>query len=287
MSERKPCIRCARQIDAFARVCPYCNWDQTETAPSAEETPPVEIYAPPDNHLRNTILAGVGFVALVIIAFVVGSLVHGFDETEAKAAQSRNTTASAPGNVNPTPPKNVTLVPVTGSDATAPVMEEPITSTPPTSTGQQPSDTTALPSQQYAAAAARAKAEQLKEQQQANQITDPRALTGAPYQQGYQPSREPAEEPPRPDEMQAPVRTSAFPEYKPLPRLSFDHEMTARLTVSVGPDGHVTDIEVNEPVPQMQQVIGAVQNWRFKPATLNGTPVPARVAVDILFHGNG
>ena len=252
--------------------------------------PAVEPYVPHENRWRNKILAAAGFVSLVIIAFVVGSLAHGLDEKEAKAAQTRTTTAAAETDTaNPTPPKNVTLVPVTGSEAAAPVIEEPITSAPATTTAQQPNDTTALPSQQYAAAAARAKAERQKEQQQATQITDPRALTGMPYQEtrrASSPAGTAAEPPANEEPQQAPVGTSAFPEYKPLPSMTFDHQMTARLTVTVAPDGHVTDIEVNQPVPQMDRVIGAVQNWRFKPATVNGTPVQARVAVDILFNGN-
>src|SRR5688500_20155690 len=31
MSEKRPCIRCEREIDAYAKICPYCNWDQTQT----------------------------------------------------------------------------------------------------------------------------------------------------------------------------------------------------------------------------------------------------------------
>src|SRR5581483_2458709 len=185
-----------------------------------------------------------------------------------------------PVEVNPSPPKNITLVPVTGSEATAPVIEAPITSVPASSTAQEANDTTALPSEQYAAAAARVRAQRQAQQQQPK-VTDPRALTGAPYQEAPAPSA------PAPPPSAQPVRTTAFPEYKPLPRMTFDRQMTARLTVTVDPDGRVTDIEVNQPVPQMPKIIAAVQNWRFRPATENGMPVTARVAVDIIFHGNG
>jgi TonB family protein len=287
MSDGKPCVRCSRQIDAYARTCLYCNWDQSEVPPPPEPTAAAEVPIPHQNPWRNKALAAAAaFVALLVMAVVVGSFVHGFEASEVKAGQSKSTTAAAQSDTSPTPPKNVTLVAVTGADGTAPVAEPPITSAPASTTAQEPNDTTALPSDQYATAAARAKARQQKELQRSNDAIDPRAFTGAPYEQPSNP--EPAQQTANAREpRREPARTFAFPEYKPLPRLSLDHDMTARLTVTVAPDGRVTDIEVNQPVPKMLQVIAAVQNWRFRPATENGMPVTARVAVDIIFHGNG
>lgn len=292
MPGRKPCVRCARQIDAYARICPFCNWDQSEPAPSPEGVPPAVPYSPPRHHWRKGALVATGFVALVIIAFVVGSLGRGLDEKEAKAAQER-TTSAAPSavNTNPTPPKNVTLVPVTGSDTAAP-LDEPITSVPASTPAQQPNDTTALPSQQYAAAAAQAKAEEQKEAQQANAITDPRALKGQPYQQTPPkpvPEASSASEPSAGQPLAQPqsARTAAVPIYKPLPHLFFDEDVAAHLTVTVTPEGHVSDVQVDEPMPDIEAVVAAVYRWQFRPATVDGNPVEARVAVDILFHGNG
>ncbi len=290
MPERKPCVRCARKIDAYARICPFCNWDQSEPPPSPEEVPPATHYVPPRHRPRNTILAATGFVALVVIAFVVGSLSRGLDEKEARAAQERTmSAAAADANPNPTPPKNVTLVPFAGSD-TAGALEEPITSAPAATPAQQPNDTTALPSQQYAEAAAQAKAEALKEAQQANNTTDPRALTGQPYRNTPPKPVPEASSESAPPAGQGPaeqVRTVAVPIYKPLPHLMFDQDTTAHLTVTVGPDGHVDDVEVDEPIPNIDAVVAAVHGWQFRPATADGMPVQARVAVDILFHGNG
>jgi len=280
MSDRKACVRCSRQIDACARICPFCNWEQSELPPPPKPRPAVKAVAhePPWHRpWENRALTAAALGALLVIAFVVGSLMHGF----APAMKTpRSPAAPTPVEVNPSPPKNITLVPVTGSEATAPVIEAPITSVPASSTAQEANDTTALPSEQYAAAAARVRAQRQAQQQQPK-VTDPRALTGAPYQEAPAPSA------PAPPPSAQPVRTTAFPEYKPLPRMTFDRQMTARLTVTVDPDGRVTDIEVNQPVPQMPKIIAAVQNWRFRPATENGMPVTARVAVDIIFHGNG
>src|SRR4051812_23074864 len=80
MAERKQCVKCGRGIDAYARICPYCNWDQTEGVPAvvAEQQSATPESAPPADHrLRNRILGGVGGVILLIAAFSIGSLVHG------------------------------------------------------------------------------------------------------------------------------------------------------------------------------------------------------------------
>src|SRR3954451_3646119 len=116
MAERKPCLRCERPIDANARSCVYCNWDQGEKVrpvPAATETAAPAYVPPPDTRMRNRILGVIAFVALVIIAFVVCSLVHCSDPSQAKASQTPQRAASteqAEGGARP----NVTLVPVDG-----------------------------------------------------------------------------------------------------------------------------------------------------------------------------
>jgi len=82
------------------------------------------------------------------------------------------------------------------------------------------------------------------------------------------------------------MRTSAYLQYKPLPHIPVDHDITARLSLTVDPDGHVSDVDVNETVPDMPRLLAAVQNWRFKPATENGVPVTSHVSVDITFRAN-
>ncbi len=286
MTERKSCIRCGRSIDEYAKACPFCNWDQTQIAPPAEE-PTAPVYVPPpDNRVRAKVLGIIAFVALVIIAFVVGRLIHGFEPAEVKAAQMKN--ASTSTAFTPSPRSNVTLVPVSGADVPQSI-EQPMTSAPPQAPGQQPNDATALPADQYAAAAARAKAEREAAAKAKSAMIDPRTLTGNAYQQparpivhSERPTPEPAIEGPPPTDR----KTAAYLEYKPLPRISVDHDITARLNLTVDSDGHVTDIDVSEPIPDMPKLIAAVQNWRFKPATENGNPVTARVAVDITFRAN-
>ncbi|HEY8132271.1 MAG TPA: energy transducer TonB [Thermoanaerobaculia bacterium] len=286
MTERKSCIRCDRSIDEYAKACPFCNWDQTQIPPRVEEpTEPVYV-PPPDNRARTKILGIVAFVALVIIAFVVGMLIHGFEPNEVKAAQMKNGQTSTA--LTPSHRSNVTLVPVEGSDVPQSI-EQPITSAPPQAPGQQPNDATALPADQYAAAAARAKAEREAAAKAQKAMIDPRSLTGPAYERPAKPivrservQSESALEGPPPTER----KTAAFLEYKPLPRIAVDHDITARVNLTVDSDGRVTDIDVNESIPDMPKLIAAIQNWRFKPATENGNPVTARVAVDITFRAN-
>jgi TonB family protein len=290
MTDRKSCIRCGRAIDAQAKSCPFCNWDQSQAVPPPEDninTAPA--YVPPDERpWRGKILAAVAFAALLVIAFVIGTFIHGFEPNEVKAAQ-KNPAPQAPPAFKPSPRSNVTLVPVSGSDVPQ-TIEQPITSAPPQAPGQQPNDATALPANQYAAAAARVKAER-EAAKKINPLVDPRSLTGAAYQEGEKPKQADRNGATNASDQQPAIRkttsrTDAYLESKPLPHISVDHDITARLNLTVSPEGRVTDIDVSEPIPEMPKLIQAVQNWRFRPATENGTPVTAKVAVDITFRAN-
>src|SRR5439155_22411602 len=132
---------------------------------------------------------------------------------------------------------------------------------------QQPNDATALPAAQYAAAAARAKAERVAAEKSRNELVDPRSITGSSYRE---PEKTESTVPRERAEKVA--RTEAHLEYKPLPSIYVSRDMTARLNLTVSPEGRVTDVDVNEAIPDLPKVIAAVQNWRFKPATVNGQP---------------
>lgn len=272
--------------------------------PPAEETTSAPLYVPPAQRPWRNKIIGVGaFIALIVIAFVVGTLIHGFEPSEVKAAQTKTDAATSTAPVRPSPRSNVTLVPVSGDGGLAPI-EQPITTAPPAAPGQQPNDATALPADQYAAAEARAKAQREAAEKTKSSMIDPRTLTGNAYEHSQHTaasappaepkprvaSREPENPPSAPTDAAEPppstMRTSAYLQYKPLPHITVDHDITARLRLTVDPDGHVTDIDVSEPVPDMPKLIGAVQNWRFKPATENGQPVTSHVSVDITFHAN-
>lgn len=302
MAERKPCVRCERPIDAYARTCVYCNWDQAAAQRAADEPakPAAPAYVPPrDTRVRNRILGAVAFVSLVVIAFVVGAFVRSSDPSEAKASQTHTaaqTTSAAPAQGEPNAP--VTLVPVDGNGSMQ-AIETPVTSAP----TQAPSagsvdvngdrtDATALPSDAYTAAAARANAERQVRRGTAGPV-DPRTITNnntAPVQAPIaRPQRRlppPAATAPQsaaaPIRVAAPPHTEPIPVYQPVPPMRVDRDSTARMYLTVGPDGRVHDIDVIESIPgEMPRLISSVQNWRFKPAMQGGQPITSTFSVDI------
>jgi len=58
------------------------------------------------------------------------------------------------------------------------------------------------------------------------------------------------------------------------------------LILVVGKDGRPYDIHVRQSLGMGldEKAIEAVKNWRFRPASLNGQPVDARIAVEVNFH---
>ena len=133
-----------------------------------------------------------------------------------------------------------------------------------------PSDLTALPSEQYAAAAKSA-----APQQPTGSVIDPRSITGSPY----------AEPRPARPRAVATVETQPIPIYQPVPHVRINREATAQLSLVVGTDGRVHDIDIQRDVPGvMGPLIGTVQQWRFRPATQNGQPISSRFTVAVTFR---
>jgi protein TonB len=79
--------------------------------------------------------------------------------------------------------------------------------------------------------------------------------------------------------------------YSPEPNFS-DEARKARmqgvvvLLLVVGKDGRPYDIRVRQALGMGldQKAIEAVNRWRFKPATLNGSPVATQIAIEVEFH---
>lgn len=291
MSDRKPCIRCGRGIDAWAKICPFCNWDQSNAVPAAEPVnEAAAFYVPPeDNRVRKKLLMMGGGVAMVIFAFLIGFaiLVH----KTSNAKEPEPTLDIHPEvAVQGRPKANVDLVPT--NEAMPTNLEQPITSAPAVTASDgapnnyQRTDATAVSSDEYAQLAARAKAE--KKRMQA--LVDPRSLNGAAYAQGEPPPRRSPMPPPMTSassERRISIRTRPVPEYQPLPNVHVSQNATARLQLLIGTDGRVKEVTVREAIPgETPRIIAAVQAWRFKPATENGVPVEAPFLVDISFHGN-
>jgi TonB family protein len=283
MSERKRCIRCERGIDAWAKLCPFCNWDQSHPAPVHEVVPaPVAEYRPPEERSlkQKAIYAGAGLMVL-ILAFVIGMIINrdgAPKNAPVPVTESAGATVSAPRRAD-TP-----LVPTNERGG----IEQPITSAP--TSGAAPgvpsnewdrSDATAVSSAEYSQLAQRAKAEKKK----MDVLVDPRSITGAAYAQAP-PVSHPRTAAPSPlgapQPQRAALSTRPVPQYQPVPPIHGGG--TARLDLVIGADGRVTDINVRQSGGNTAALIAAVQRWRFRPATQNGAPVPAPYSVEISFR---
>jgi TonB family protein len=307
MAEKKRCIRCDRAIDPYARICPFCNWDQSDLAAPRVEQTPEQTYVPPSEHLlRKYVFMAVGGIVLLVAAFALGSKIQGKKPVRGLEQQTART-STAP--TRPAQHADVTLVPMNANDTVA--VDQPITSAPVTAPAQgvppeyQRSDATAVSSVEYAQLAARAEAER-KAKEQAQIVVDPRSLKGAAYSQGELPQRSqpqmsssaepaPPNSPSQPQSSTTPeqreparviVTTKPVPEYQPIPDIQVSETTTVRLQLTVGADGRVREVNVIQGVPgQTTKIIEAVQRWRFRPATENGNPVSAPFSVDLSFRG--
>lgn len=286
MSDKKSCVRCSRAIDEWASICPFCNWDQSQPVPAEEPPQPAAAaaYTPPDErNLRKTILMIAGAVVLLVASFAVGYVVNR-DDAPKKAPEPLAQQAAEHNAQNLPRRADTPLVPVNEPGG----FETPITSAPvAVPDGQVPpdyqrTDATAVSSVEYAQIAKRAEAER----QQAARMTDPRSITGpaytpAPARRQPAPQQTAAAEPPA-RRSRSVVRTRPVPQRQPLPSLNATG--TARLTLVVGPDGRVRQIDIERPLSRdTAELVAAVRRWRFKPATENGRPVAAPYSVEISF----
>lgn len=305
MSERRRCIRCDRGIDAWAKICPFCNQDQSDPVPAVAS--PVAEYTPPaEKSLKRKLLLFGGGLLMLMAAFGVGMVINR-DGTPDKAPETIEEQI-AENEPKPTPAKraDTQLIPVNEP------IDQPITSAPMATPAAgmpneyQRHDATAVSSVEYAQLAARAQAERKATAQQA--AVDPRSITGRAYAQApprhtiarppVDPARQGSQQQQTPMTSAAPApgssisgaavpRTRPVPEYQPVPNISVARSQTVRLDLMVGADGRVEEVKLRDTVPgQTARIISTVQRWRFKPATENGRPVAAPVSVDISFRGN-
>ncbi|HUP48328.1 MAG TPA: TonB family protein [Thermoanaerobaculia bacterium] len=289
MDDKKPCVRCDRKIDPYARICPYCNHDQIAPPPSPQQQSAEAVaasagYVPPAerNWRRHMIMIG-GSVLLLVASFVVGTIINR-DDAPKNAPKPVTGTTGEENRVPRARRSDLTLVPV--SDQAA--FEQPITSAPIPNpaegvpTEYQRSDATAVSSVEYATLAQRAQAERRAEQE----LVDPRSITTPSYAQQRRPPAaqapqtaraetepgEPEGAPPpmtsaarergleadssrarRPGASDEPARVVRFtrpvPEHQPLPRINVSQPVTARLQLTIGADGRVKQIHLKNSVP--------------------------------------
>jgi TonB family protein len=295
--DERACIRCGRGIDASAKLCPFCNWDQERPAPATTAPRPIEVaeYRPPgDRDLRRKAFIAGGVVLLLIVSFVVGMLINR-DGAPKRAPETVEEQKKGEATVSRRADTPLEPVGVGG-------LTQPITSAPALTpaTGGVPdeyhrTDATAVSAAEYARMAQRANAESA--QQKSTALVDPRSITGnawgatplprrarpapAASQQASNDATSASSAPQR--ARAANVRTRPIPRYQPLPRISATG--TARLTLLVGADGNVKQVGIDRALQggNTAALLSAVQSWRFKPATENGDPVAAPYSVEISF----
>ena len=272
MSEKKQCVNCGRGIDTAAKSCLFCNWWQAEKPAARPQAPPRAAAAPPlhEHHWNRTVLGAIAFVALLIIAFVIGSLIHGFEPSEVKAAQQPKTPVPSVATQAPVAPPsaNIPLVP-DNSPPPGPIDQPAMTTT---VNGAMSTDATAMTSTQYGQLVP-------PPQMPPMQTIDPRSVTGSVYG-GTEAQSPRIPRPHRATTTPHVAETQPVPEYQPVPPLHGHGH--ARLTLTVGADGRVHDVEIVQPLAgEMGRLIGAVQSWRFRPAMDSGVPVSSRFTVDI------
>src|SRR5258706_5357201 len=279
---RKPCVDCNRSIDATAKTCPFCSWDQSAAPRPKAPAPSVDAGAPaaqPLNQappstpfvLSSRVLGGVALAAILVIVFVVGSLVHG---REPKPEPSATSTIHASRDAAPPQHSDIDLVPA-GNGGT-PGGQQPITSVPVTPNDRSSAnpyardDATPLPHSDYAQLAQRA---QTQQGNNTPQIIDPRSIRGGVEGGGAPAPRRTAPATP-------PVnlaRTEPVAVYQPVPSIHVGRDATARLFLTVGSDGRVKDIDIARALPgDTARLIGAVQEWRVRQATENVGPIASR-----------
>jgi len=276
------CIHCHRIIDETARICPYCNWDQGVAPPPPDAPRPqiVTNYVPPEQYdvKKKLGILGVG-VMLLIVSFLVGMIINRSDapkhapETLAEQAAEHNV-VTAPRRAD-TP-----LIPMNERGG----YEQPITSAPATTATDgtaaeySRTDATAASAAEYEQMAKRAKAEKGR----MASLVDPRQLTGPAYRPAANTAAANPDASTTTQRRRYSARTRPIPQYQPLPHIYATG--TARLTLIVGADGRVTDIDVERALRRdTAKLVESVQAWRFKPATENGEPVAAPYSVEISF----
>jgi hypothetical protein len=286
MSDRKPCVRCGRAIDGYARLCPYCNWDQSAPVPAeaAQQTVATDYKPPEETKMRKYVLGGVGGFVMVIVLFFVGAHVHGKGPPPVTATEQAAAPAGAATSQQRT---NVTLIPDNGPAPAQP--GQPVTSAPVSDTAQglanqtDRTDATAASSVEYSQMAQRVAAEAARKK--TSGLVDPLTIQGNAYGNPL----------PRPMTSsttsstnvarRAASRTPPVPEYQGLPDIGVRGYANARLLLTISADGRVSGVNVIQPLPgATPQLLAAVQAWRFKPATQNGTPVPSTFMTSLQFR---
>lgn len=305
MTDSKRCAKCGRPIDTISTICPFCNWDQTQPTPPPEvlaaPSRAAALYSPPDDYrLRKTLLIAGAVVVMLFGSFAIGMVINR-DDAPDQAPETLEQQAAEYNARNGQPKRADTPLVPAGMGG---IDQQPITSAPVLEPqGSMPNeyqrtDATAVSAVEYAEMARRAQAEKKKN---VTSIVDPRTLSGPAYAQSTPVPTAPRSRAPArggsgegsagrsaPQYAERPASRSVsttrpIAQYQPVPRIQGRGK--ARLTLIVGANGRVRDVSIERTLAggNTAALVGAVQRWRFKPATVNGQPVAAPYSVEISF----
>ncbi len=291
MGDRVSCVRCKRNIDPEARLCPFCSWDQVEMPPPAALD---EALRPPLIPKTRTVptrapLAALVAGSVIFIVLIIAVLVHKIERDNARETVMTATALSGSRGTM-APPSNVQLVPSADNAGTGP--DQPLTSAPAApSNGALANpyardDATALSQSAYTHLAQLAKRNESQQFSNQPQLVDPRSITSSRFS-GRAPRHATTTAQPASFTESSLDRTEPVAIYQPVPAIRVEGGATAHLLLTVDADGRVTDVDVSRGLAgETARLVDAVQEWRFRPATENGRPVASRFSVDITFHGN-
>ncbi|HXI12888.1 MAG TPA: TonB family protein [Thermoanaerobaculia bacterium] len=339
MEIKTPCTKCSRQIDTVARICPFCNQDQSAPVEFAvEQTAGASVPAPgilkseTARFWTAKVLLAIGVVALLVGVFAVGAFVNKLG-TKAENKEIVTTTDAPDAAPTATPNQfaDVQLVPVSDAADAPNIVEMPVTSSAATtSVAQIPEelqreDVTALPSEQYSRVLEMSKPKPPKVAPlpsnppprvppllgRASQPVAPppgratqpltlppgRASQPSPRANpGFPSPRDvPGDAPSLPGDGDAGRQagraemTQPVPIYQPLPNIKnrsreIKADGTMRFRLTIGRDGNVKEVQVLQSMEGLtDKMIGAIQKWKFKPATSGGAAVEGEFPVDISF----
>lgn len=210
MAAKKPCVRCSRSIDQWAKICPFCNTDQeapqttTESYESSFSTPPPKKRRSAGDFFRSVpgrIVIGLGIVLLLGGAFAIGMLVYSLGTRGQGSTSQRQVAQGGPAATTETDgaPGGFTLVPGEVAQTSFGQPEAPARQQQEDAEADPlRTDATALSAEVYARMAQAERQRQAEQQKrQAAEMQDPRQVQGTPaWAAGQQAARQPAQQPP-------------------------------------------------------------------------------------------
>lgn len=293
-------------------MCVYCNRDPEAPVVARAAAPPPPPPPASANPITASVLPKIRFaeqkfggkvlmivaaLMLLIASFAVGGLYYAFGT---KAPKDTEDTALLMDQQTPDAASDPTLRTGAPIVTSVPPGTYPVPTTAPVGTTipsamEAGADATALPADEYAKIAAQA--QRTTTAPTTFQSVDPRTVTtpqpgidaqaalAAQQQRSNAPPRRPSPSPSAATASTGGNYERPRPLSQPLPSFSeVRRNGTVRLSLTVGSDGRVEEVEVLESVPGITaKVISAVQRWKFKPATRNGEAVRGQFPVDITF----